>query len=86
MGGQLILVLLVKERGIFLGDKRKMTNFVRVYDKNRNIVQLSVQHIVVMRPYGDDINLRMMIMDVLGNIYTSLQEPDDFREKIGAEK
>ena len=63
-----------------------MTNFVRVYDKNRNIVQLSVQHIVVMRPYGDDINLRMMIMDVLGNIYTSLQEPDDFREKIGAEK
>lgn len=63
-----------------------MPNFVRVYDKNRNIVQLSVRHIVVMRPYEEGLQARMMIMDVLGNIYTSLQEPDDFREKIGAEK
>ena len=63
-----------------------MTKFVRVYDKNRNVVLLNVENIVVMRQIGSDFNARMKIKDVLGNLYLSLEEPDIFRAKIGVDE
>lgn len=39
-----------------------------------------------MRQIGSDFNARMKIKDVLGNFYLSLEEPDIFRAKIGADE
>ena len=57
---------------------------VRVCKQLNNIVQLNIDHIVVMKPKGSDFTARMIIKDVLGNEYISLETPDDFRVKIGA--
>ena len=64
-----------------------MAKFVRVRvlnSKDKSIVQLNIDHIVVMKPKGSDFTARMIMKDVLGNEYVSLETPDDFRVKIGA--
>lgn len=63
-----------------------MAKFVRVFNKDRNVVQLNIDQILFMWPKGSDFTARMIIRDVLGNTYLSLEQPDDFRAKIGAEK
>ena len=59
-----------------------MTNFVKVYDKNRHIVRLNVAQIVVMWTYEIGVETRMKMEDTLGNVYTSLQHPDDFEIEL----
>lgn len=66
-----------------------MAKFIRVRalnSKDEIIVQLNTDHIVVMKPKGSDFTARMIMKDVLGNKYISLETPDDFRAKIGAEE
>lgn len=65
-----------------MGDKRKMT-FVKVFDKDDEIVDLNVSLILKVEKRKEDFCFeRAIITDVLGNKYQSLARYEDFLIKV----
>ena len=68
-----------------MGDKRKMT-FVKVRDKDYEIIDLNVSLVLKVEKRQEDICFeRAIITDVLGNKYQSLASYEDFMIKVCVE-